>query len=162
MTIAEGQKLPAAHLHRMGDAGPEQVAVADLTAGRKVVIFGVIGAFTGTCDTEHLPTFIRTRQAFADKGVDEIICVSVNDPFVMAAWDKATGASDGGVTLMGDPGAEFTRAIGMEFSAAVVGFHDRSQRYAMLVEDGVVTKLVQEPTTFDCAISTGTEFIELI
>ena len=102
MAISEGDRLPDATLVRMGDKGPEAVQVADLTKGRKVVIFAVPGAYTPTCHSAHVPSFIRTKDGFAGKGVDEIVCVSVNDPFVMKAWGESTGASGAGITMLGD------------------------------------------------------------
>ena len=155
MTISAGDKLPDATLVRMGDDGPEQVALADHLKGRKVAIFAVPGAFTPTCHSAHVPSFIRTAGQFADKGVDEIICVSVNDPFVMQAWGAATGATDAGITMLGDAGSEFTRAIGMDFDAPPAGLMGRSQRYAMLVEDGKVTLLQVEENPGACEVSGG-------
>ena len=95
--------------------------LADKLKGRKVVIFGLPGAYTGTCSTAHVPSFIRTAQKFADKGVDEIICVSVNDPFVMKAWGEATGATAAGITMLGDADASFSKAIGLDVRRAAPG-----------------------------------------
>jgi peroxiredoxin len=155
MTISVGDKLPEGSLLRMGEAGAEAVSVAALTAGRKVVIFGLPGAYTGTCTTAHVPSFIRTAQAFADKGVAEIVCVSVNDPFVMKAWGEATGATAAGIAMLADSDAAFTKALGMEFTAPPVGLFDRSKRYALLAEDGVVQVLNLEESPGQCEISAG-------
>ncbi|MEM1066877.1 MAG: peroxiredoxin, partial [Pseudomonadota bacterium] len=138
MGVNEGDKLPTADMVRLGDAGPETVALGDLLAGRKVVIFAVPGAFTPTCHSAHVPSFMRTKDDFAAKGVDEIICIAVNDPFVMKAWGEATGAAAAGITMLSDPASSFTTAIGMNFDAPPAGLHARSSRYAMVVEDGVV------------------------
>jgi peroxiredoxin len=119
------------------------------------VIFGLPGAFTGTCTTAHLPSFIRTRDKFAAKGVDEVICVAVNDAFVMKAWGESTGATAGGITLLADVDSAFTKAIGMEFTAAAVGFFDRSKRYALYAEDGVVKVLNHGQESSACEISGG-------
>ncbi len=154
MTIEIGKGLPEATLLQMGDAGAEAVALGDRLKGRKVVIFGLPGAFTGTCSTAHVPSFIRTATGFADKGVDEIICVSVNDPFVMKAWGEATGATAAGITMLGDADASFTKAIGMAFDVPHLGFFSRSKRYSVLVEDGVVTRFNPETGT-GCEISAG-------
>lgn len=154
MTIAVGAKIPDATLLRMGDNGAETVQLSDRLKGRKVVIFGLPGAYTGTCSTAHVPSFIRTAKAFADKGVDEIICISVNDPFVMKAWGEATGATAAGITMLGDADASFTRAIGQTFDVPHLGFFNRSKRYSALVEDGVVTKFNPETGT-GCEISAG-------
>lgn len=155
MTLTVGEKLPAATLLKIGANGPEAVDLAALTAGRKVVIFAVPGAYTGVCTTAHVPSFIRTKPQFDAKGVDEILCVSVNDPFVMKAWGEATGASAAGITLLADAEAAFTKAIGMAFSAPPVGLIDRSARYAMLVEDGVVKVLHREESPGVCELSAG-------
>ncbi len=155
MTISEGDRLPDATLVRMGDEGPDEVKLADRTAGRKVVIFAVPGAFTPTCHSAHVPSFIRTKDQFDEKGVDEVVCVSVNDPFVMKSWGEATGATEAGITMLGDPDASFTKAIGMEFSAPPAGLIDRSKRYAMLVEDGTVKLLHVEENPGVCEVSGG-------
>lgn len=154
MTIAIGTKLPDATLLQMGANGAEGVKLADRLKGRKVVIFGLPGAYTGTCSTAHVPSFIRTADKFADMGVDEIICVSVNDPFVMKAWGEATGATAAGITMLGDADASFTKAIGMTFDVPPLGFFARSKRYSALVEDGVVTQFNPETGT-GCEISAG-------
>ena len=155
MTISKGDKLPEATLLQMGENGPEAVTLSDKTAGRKVVIFAVPGAYTPTCHSSHVPSFVRTRDQFAEKGVDEIICISVNDPFVMGAWGKDTGASDAGITMLGDSESAFTKAIGMDFTAPPVGLMARSKRYAMLVEDGTVTLLHEEENPGACEVSAG-------
>ena len=162
MTIAVGDTLPEATLMKLGEKGPEPVELSALTSGRKVVIFGLPGAFTGTCTTAHVPSFIRTKDKFDAKGVDEIICVSVNDPFVMGAWGESTGAAAAGITMLGDPHSAFTKAIGMEFDAPPVGLMGRSKRYAMLVEDGVVKVLHAEESPGECGISAGEGLLEAI
>ena len=141
MSITIGDTLPGATLLQLGENGPEAVNLADKLKGRKVVIFAVPGAYTGVCTTAHVPSFIRTKDKFAAKGVDEIICVSVNDPFVMKAWGESTGAAAAGITFLADASAEFTKAIGLAFTAPPVGFYDRSKRYALYAEDGVVKVL---------------------
>ena len=159
MTLTTGQKLPDATLGHWTADGPATVQLADRLAGRKVVLFALPGAFTGTCSTSHLPSFMRTAEAFKAKGVDEVICLSVNDPFVLGAWDDATGAGAAGVTLLGDADGSFTKAVGMDFTAPAIGLVGRSNRYAALVEDGVITALsVDEPGV--CDISTGEKFLE--
>ncbi|SMX30724.1 peroxiredoxin [Actibacterium lipolyticum] len=162
MTISVGDKLPEATFVKIGAAGPEAVSLGDKLSGRKVVIFAVPGAFTPTCHSAHMPSFIRTRAAFADKGIDEVICVSVNDPFVLQAWDEATGATAGGVTVLGDAGSEFTKAIGMDFTAPPAGLMARSKRYAMYVEDGVVKVLNEEASPGECEISAGESLLDAI
>lgn len=155
MTISTGEKLPDATLVTMGAEGPEPVSLAEKTKGRKVVIFAVPGAFTPTCHSAHVPSFIRTKSEFDNKGVDEIICVSVNDPFVMKAWGDATGAEAAGLTMLSDPQSAFTKAIGMEFDAPPAGLIARSRRYAMLVDDGEVKLLQAEENPGACEVSAG-------
>lgn len=154
MTIEVGTHLPEATLLRVGPEGVESISIADRLKGRRVVIFGLPGAYTSTCSTAHVPSFMRTAKAFADKGVDEIICVSVNDPFVMKAWGEATGATAAGITMLGDADASFTKAIGMAFDAPASGFFARSRRYALLAENGTVTRFNPE-TGRGCEISGG-------
>jgi cytochrome c peroxidase len=155
MTISTGDKLPDATLVQMGSEGPAPVALAEKTKGRKVVIFAVPGAFTPTCHSAHVPSFMRTKVEFDGKGVDEIICVSVNDPFVMKAWGESTGAADAGITMLSDPESAFTKAIGMDFDAPPAGLIARSKRYAMLVEDGTVKILNLEDNPGQCETSAG-------
>lgn len=154
MSISEGASLPDAALVKMGPNGPEAVSVSALTAGRKVVIFAVPGAFTPTCHTAHMPGFIAVKDQLAAKGIDEIVCISVNDAHVMRAWGEATGATAAGITLLADGMGEFTDKLGMTFDAAVVGMKGRSKRYAMMVEDGVV-KVWHPETTRGCEVSGG-------
>ena len=155
MTISQGDQLPDATLVQMGAEGPAPVSMAEKTKNRKVVIFAVPGAYTPTCHSAHVPSFVRTKAQFDAKGVEEIICVSVNDPFVMQAWGEATGATAAGITMLGDADSSFTKALGMEFSAPPAGLTDRSKRYAMLVEDGKVTLLQEEESPGTCEVSAG-------
>ncbi|MFO8125433.1 peroxiredoxin [Yoonia sp.] len=155
MTIKTGDTLPNATLLTMGEEGPQETVLADKLENRKVVIFGLPGAFTGTCTTAHVPSFMVTFDDFKAKGVDEIICVSVNDPFVMKAWGESTRALETGITMLADAESEFTTAIGMNFSAAPVGFVNRSKRYAMLVDNGIVTILNEEEGPGVCEVSAG-------
>lgn len=155
MSISTGDKLPDATLMQMGADGPESVNLSTRSAGRKIVIFAVPGAFTPTCHSAHVPSFIRTKDAFAEKGVDEIICVSVNDPFVMKAWGEATGATDAGITMLADADSSFTKAIGMDFDAPPAGLLARSLRYAMVVDDGTVTLFHAEENPGVCETTAG-------
>lgn len=155
MTISKGDRLPGATLVRFGNSGVEKVDLAQHTKGRSVVIFAVPGAFTPTCHTAHIPSFIRTKDSFGAKGVDEIICVSVNDPFVMKAWGEATGATEAGLTLLGDPTGEFTQELGLAFDAPAAGLMGRSRRYAMHVVDGEVRVLHIEESPGTCETSGG-------
>lgn len=141
--IHVGDRLPAANLKRLTTDGIKNVPVAELTKGKKVVLFAVPGAFTPTCSERHLPGFLEQAKAFKAKGIDTIACVAVNDPFVMSAWDKASSV-DGRVELLSDGNAEFTKALGLELDGSGAGLGIRSKRYAMLVDDGVVKTLLIE------------------
>ncbi|WP_313136463.1 peroxiredoxin [Paracoccus jeotgali] len=159
MTISEGDQLPEGKLLKSGENGPETVDMADYTTGR-VAIFALPGAYTGTCSTQHVPSFIRTADQFREKGVDRIVCISVNDPFVMAAWARDTCADEAGLTFLADADGEFTKAMGMAFDAPQAGLFGRSKRYAMLVEDGKITALQAETSPGQCTVSGGESLLE--
>lgn len=159
MTISVGDKLPDGTLMRLGEVGPEPVALDGLFKGRKIALFGLPGAFTSTCSVAHLPSFMRSADAIRAKGVDEIICMAVNDPWVMDAWDKATGASAAGITMLTDPDGTLTIAMGLDFSAPPVGFVNRTRRFAAIVEDGTVTWLQEEEGRGVCALTSGEELL---
>lgn len=161
MTISQGDKLPEATFARIGADGAENVTVSELTKGRKVAIFAVPGAFTPTCHIGHLPSFIRSKAGFEAKGVDEIICIATNDPFVMKAWGEATGATEAGLTLLSDPVGEFSRAIGQVIEKPGAWVDGRSKRYAMYVEDGVV-EVFHPETGAGCEISGGEALLAAI
>lgn len=153
--IAVGDRLPDAVFPVVGPDGPTTLRLADLMGGRRVVILAVPGAFTPTCDGKHLPSFVRTKPDFDAKGIDAILCISVNDAHVMRVWGDASGAVAAGITMLADADAGFTRAIGMAYDKPEVGFYNRSRRYALLAEDGVVTVLNVEAQTGVCDISAG-------
>ena len=120
------------------------------------------GAFTPTCSRGHLPSIIETAERFSSKGIDEILCISVNDPHVVSAWGDITGATAAGITMLGDPLSEFTKAVGMEFDAPGVGFLARSKRYAMLVGDGFVKIFLPETARSTGDISGGKALLDLL
>ena len=161
MAISAGERLPEAVLVRIGENGPEQVELGARLKGRRVILFALPGAFTPTCHSAHMPSFVRTADAFFAKGIDEILCIAVNDPHVMRHWGQATGADAAGITVLADPASTFTKAVGMEFTVPSIGFFDRSQRYAMLVEDGVVRVLHLEKPG-QCEVSTGEALLAAI
>ena len=160
MAISVGDRLPEATFSEMGPEGPRQVALGEVAGQGKVVIFAVPGAYTPTCSSAHVPSLIRTKDRLAEKGVERILCVSVNDPFVLKAWGEATGATAAGIRMLADPASEFTKAIGMNFTAAPPGFFDRSRRYTMLVEDGVVKLLNVEESPGVCELSAGETLLD--
>ena len=141
MAIKAGDKLPDVKLKEMGDGGPKEVSVGELTKGKKIVLFAVPGAFTPTCSLKHLPGFVEKAGDLKKKGVQEIVCVSVNDAFVMGAWGKDQGAG-GKVRMVADGNGEFTKAVGLELDASGFGMGKRSKRYAMIVNDGKVEEVL--------------------
>ena len=144
MTIAVGDTIPDITVMTPGPDGPVPVRTGEVLGSGKVVLFAVPGAFTPTCSDYHLPSYLFRHDDLVAKGVDTIACVSVNDPFVMGAWGDAQGVGDR-IVLLADGNAEFTRALGLEFDGSAVGLGTRSQRFAAIIEDGVVTTLAVEP-----------------
>jgi peroxiredoxin len=148
MTIKVGDKIPSVTLMQMKDGSPKPVKTDELFAGRKVVVFALPGAFTPTCSAKHLPGFVSHADEIKRKGIDAIACVAVNDAFVMGAWGEAQGAGDK-VLMLADGNGELTRALGLEMDATKYGMGKRSQRFSMLVENGVVKQLnVEEPGAY--------------
>jgi peroxiredoxin len=155
MTIEIGNTLPDATLYEstaFGDAcplSPEKVAVATAAKGKKIVIFGLPGAYTPTCSAQHVPGYVEQLAALKAKGVDEVWCVAVNDGFVMAAWGKQLGAF-GKVRMLGDGSAEFAKKLGLDKDLTGAGMGVRMQRFSLLVEDGVVKRVnVEKPGKFE-------------
>ena len=136
MTIAIGDRIPSATLNFLKD-GVQAIRTNDLFAGKTVVLFAVPGAFTPTCSAKHLPSFIKHAEELKAKGVEEIVCMSVNDPFVMQAWGNEQGA-EGKVTMLPDGNGTFTTALGLTQDISVAGLGVRGKRFSMLVEDGVI------------------------
>lgn len=148
MTIKVGDKVPSATLMEKQEGGPKPIKTDDLFAGKKVVLFALPGAFTPTCSAKHLPGFIQNSDAIKQKGVDVIACMSVNDAFVMGAWGDSQGAG-GKVMMLADGNGEFTKALGLEMDATRFGMGHRSQRFSMVVDNGIVKELnVEEPGAF--------------
>ena len=148
MAIKVGDKLPDVKLKTMAADGIKDVSTGELFGG-KVVLFALPGAFTPTCSAQHLPGFVQKAAEFKAKGVDEIACISVNDHFVMEAWAKDQNVGDA-VVLLADGNAEFAKAMGLPLDGSAVGLGTRSQRYAAIVENGVVSKLaVEKPMQFE-------------
>jgi peroxiredoxin len=138
MTIKTGDHLPAGKFKTATAEGLKDITAAELFDGKTVVFFAVPGAFTPTCDAKHLPGYIELADAFRAKGVDTIACMSVNDVFVMKAWGKSSGA-DGKVLMLADGNGEYARALGLELDATGFGMGKRSQRFALVVKNGVAT-----------------------
>jgi peroxiredoxin len=149
MSIKVGDKVPSATLKQMTKEGPKDVSTDELFKGKKVVIFGLPGAFTPTCSAKHVPGYVTNIDALRAKGVDAVACVSVNDVFVMGAWGKDQKAEDK-VMMLADGNGDFAKAIGLVMDGSKFGMGSRSQRYAMVVDDGVVKTLnVEAPGAFD-------------
>ena len=149
MTIQVGDKIPQSTLFQMTDDGIKKISSNELFSGKKVVLFALPGAFTPTCSNAHLPGFVVKSDELFGKGIDRIICLSVNDAFVMAAWGEQHHAEDR-VMMIADGNAEFTRALGLDVDLSQGGMGIRSQRYAMLVNDGTVELLnVEQPGKFE-------------
>ena len=139
MSIAVGDRIPDVPLAIATPDGPQPTSSSDYFAGKRVALFAVPGAFTPTCSARHLPSYVEKASELKDKGVDEIACISVNDPFVMAAWNKADGSDD--IVMLADGNGAFADALGLAMDGSKFGMGKRSQRYSMLVNDGTVEQL---------------------
>ena len=147
MTIKAGDRIPAATFSVMTDNGPKPLTTDELFGGKKVVLFSVPGAFTPTCSAKHLPGFVDHADEILGRGVDTIACVAVNDVFVMNAWGKSANASK--IKMLADGNGEFARAVGLTLDASAYGMGERSQRFALIADDGVVSHLfIEAPGEF--------------
>ena len=159
MTVNVGDKIPNVTMKMMGEKGPQDVSTSDLFAGKKVVLFAVPGAFTPTCSAAHLPGFVVNADKIKAKGVDTIVCISVNDAFVMHAWSKDKNAEE--ITMVGDGNGDFTEAMGLVMDGSGFGLGKRSQRYALIAEDGVITTLnVEKGPAFE--LSSAEKILEAL
>jgi len=148
MAVQVGDPIPEATFKVMGEKGPQDLTTQELFGGKKVVVFAVPGAFTPTCSQAHLPGFVVNADKLKEKGVDAVVCVSVNDAFVMDAWGKSANAE--GLIMAADGNGDFTRAMGLEMDGSGFGLGMRSQRYALVAEDGKITALnVEKPGKFE-------------
>lgn len=148
MTIKAGERMPAGKFKIMGASGPEDLTTAQLFEGKRMVLFSVPGAFTPTCSAKHLPGFIEQAVALRGKGIDAIACMAVNDVFVMNAWGKSAGAADV-VQMLADGNGDYARALGLELDGRGFGLGMRGQRFALVVDNGVATRvLVEGPGEF--------------
>ena len=142
MSIRIGDRIPSAMLSQMEEQGPQPLVSTQYFAGRKVVLFSVPGAFTPTCSAYHLPGFVELADEFADKGIEAIGCMAVNDVFVMHAWGQSANAT--GIDMLADGNGEFSKALGLELDGTAFGMGHRSQRFALVADDGIVTHLMIE------------------
>jgi len=159
MSISVGDKIPVAKFQVFGDEGPYEVTTDDVFAGRRVAVFAMPGAFTRGCSAVHLPSVVAAAPDLADKGVDEAVILCVNDPFVMQAWGDSTGAAKAGIRMLADSSGAFTEAMEMNIDVPAIGLLNRSRRYSMLINDGVVEILNVEPGR-DIVCSTGEALLE--
>lgn len=158
MPIAPGDPVPPATLKQMTPDGIKDVEMKTLLAGKKVILFGLPGAYTPVCSTAHLPGYISEAEKLKNEGVAEIICIAVNDPFVLSAWGKEHGA-EGKVTMLSDADASLTRSLGLSLDLAAFGLGERSQRYSMIVQDGIVTQVNVEKSIFDHEASAASSLL---
>ncbi len=161
MTISVGDKMPSGTLMTTGDGGPEPVSTDEWFAGRKVVLFGLPGAFTPTCSAQHVPSYVENHTALAAKGVDAVGCMSVNDAFVMGAWGKDRQVGNN-VTMLADGSAAYTKALGLELDLSARGMGVRCQRFAIVVDDGVVSAIQVEENPGVVELTGAQAILELL
>jgi len=157
--IKIGDVLPSISLKRLTSSGIEEISLKERFKGKRVILFAVPGAFTPTCSNIHLPSFVKQAEAIKAKGTDEIICVAVNDPFVLDIWEKMAYA-EGKVTFLSDGNGEFTKAMGLTLDANAHGLGLRSQRYVSLIEDGILKYIEVEPKPGECTITSAEEVLK--
>ena len=159
MSISVGDRMPEAGLFEPGESGPEKLSANDLFKGRRIVLVGMPGAFAPTCHQRHLPGFIENRDAILSKGVDEIVVLSTNDTHVLRAWAEATGAK-GKVRFVSDGNLELITQSGLSFDGSGTGMGTRARRFAMIVDDGVVTAIAVEDKAGQTAVSSAAQILE--
>ena len=161
MKLKENDSVPNSEIFVLENGEPSKINIEELLKGKKAVIFGLPGAYTSVCSAKHLPGYVNLHQQFKDKGINHIICVSVNDPFVMNAWGKENNVDDK-IIMIADPFLNFTKAIGAEVDKSGRGLGVRSNRYTMLIDNMKVIKLHEEKDTGSCEISAAENFLKLI
>ena len=161
MNIKENDTLPNSEVFVLEDGEPVKKTIEDLFKNKKIVIFGLPGAYTSVCSAKHLPGYVNMNAEYKKKGIDQVICISVNDPFVMNAWGKENSVGDK-ILMIGDPFLNFTKAIGADVDKSGRGLGVRSNRYTMLVDNMKVVRLQEEKDTGSCEISAAENFLELV
>jgi peroxiredoxin (alkyl hydroperoxide reductase subunit C) len=161
MKIKENESIPNSEVFILENGEPVKKNIESFLRNKKTVIFGLPGAYTSVCSAKHLPGYVKNSEKYKEKGIDQIICVSVNDPFVMNAWGKENNVGDK-IIMMGDPFLNFTKAIGAEVDKSGRGLGIRSNRYTMLVDNLKITKIQEEKDTGSCEISAAENFLELV
>ena len=161
MKIKENESIISSEVFVLENGEPVKKNILDILKNKKSVLFGLPGAYTSVCSAKHLPGYVKNREKFKEKGVDQIICISVNDPFVMNAWGKENNVEDK-IIMVGDPFLNFTKAIGAEVDKSGRGLGIRSNRYTMLIDNLMIIKIQEEPDTRSCEISAAENFLELV
>ena len=161
MKLKENDKITSSEIFILEDGEPTKKNIVDFLKNKKTIIFGLPGAYTSVCTAKHLPGFVGMYQKYKDKGIDHIICMSVNDPFVMNAWGKEHNVGDK-ILMIGDPFLNFTKAIGADVDKSARGLGIRSNRYTMLVDNLKIVKLQEETDTGSCEVSAAENFIKLV
>ena len=161
MKIKENESINSSEVFVLENGEPVKKNILDILKNKKSVLFGLPGAYTSVCSAKHLPGYVKNREKFKEKGVDQIICISVNDPFVMNAWGKENNVEDK-IIMVGDPFLNFTKAIGAEVDKSGRGLGIRSNRYTMLIDNLMIIKIQEEPDTGSCDISAAENFLELV
>lgn len=160
MKIKEGEKIPNSKVFVLSTEGPKEISIGDFIGGGKVILFGIPGAFTPTCSTKHLPSFVNSMGKVKKKGITKVICISINDPYVMDAWGKSYNVS-GKITMLGDSRGEFIKSIGAEIDMKFAkGLGVRSGRYTMLINGGILKKVVEEAGK--CEATAAENFLDQI
>ena len=162
MKISIGKRLPEAKFLRMGIQGPEEIKLSHLTKDRKIILIGMPGAFTPTCSDHHLPSIIRNSKKIYKGGIDGILCIVVNDVHVAKAWSKQSGADKANISVLSDYDSQFTKAIGLEFSAPKIGLLNRLQRVFIIAENNVITYLQLEDKRGSCLLTSGEKILSII
>ena len=161
MKIKENEIIPSSEVFILENGEPIQKNIQSFLKNKKSVIFGLPGAYTSVCSAKHLPGYVKNSEKYKEKGIDQIICMSVNDPFVMNAWGKENNVGDK-IIMMGDPFLNFTKAVGAEVDKSGRGLGIRSNRYTMLVDNLKIIKIKEEKDTGSCEISSAENFLELV
>ena len=161
MKLKENDKIPNSEIFVIESGNPVKKNIEEYLKNKKVIIFGLPGAYTSVCSTKHLPGYVNIHQQYKDKGINHIICMSVNDPFVMDAWGKENNVGSK-IIMAGDPFLNFTKAIGAELDKSERGLGIRSNRYTMFIDDTKVIKLQEEKDAGSCVISSAENFLKLI
>jgi peroxiredoxin (alkyl hydroperoxide reductase subunit C) len=161
MKIKENESIPNSEVFILENGEPVKKNIENFLKNKKSIIFGLPGAYTSVCSAKHLPGYVKNSEKYKEKGIDQIICMSVNDPFVMNAWGKENNVGDK-IIMMGDPFLNFTKAIGAEVDKSGRGLGIRSNRYTMLVDNLKIIKIQEEKDTGSCEISAAENFLELV